>query len=316
MCCVTDSVTQKGELMNILITPVALAAPQWVVDLLSGGSIYTIAQELWNFVMGIAFTLMGKNVNSFTTPVANAFAQLLGLDGNIGAWDYVKNTVFPLFLSMGAAFLNIFTLVGFCRQASNLKEGITMEAWIELFIKLIVANILMTNSLEIMQEFTGFAITTTKILLPKGIVSVIGGDYDAGFRLAMLLLAPIYLIISGVCSITVLIEVLGRFLNLFMLMSVAPLALSTLAGGRGLENSAIAWFKSFLTNTMQIIIIALVIQLCGGLNAGITGMCNSGLLSSWFDGAVAVILSLIFMPFMATAVKSSDNFLKRAFDLR
>ena len=34
------------------------------------------------------------------------------------------------------------------------------------------------------------------------------------------------------------------------------------------------------------------------------------------DGAVAVILSLIFMPFMATAVKSSDNFLKRAFDLR
>ena len=76
----TDSVTQKGELMNILITPVALAAPQWVVDLLSGGSIYTIAQELWNFVMGIAFTLMGKNVNSFTTPVANAFAQLLGLD--------------------------------------------------------------------------------------------------------------------------------------------------------------------------------------------------------------------------------------------
>lgn len=312
----TDSVTQKGELMNILITPVALAAPQWVVDLLSGGSIYTIAQELWNFVMGIAFTLMGKNVNSFTTPVANAFAQLLGLDGNIGAWDYVKNTVFPLFLSMGAAFLNIFTLVGFCRQASNLKEGITMEAWIELFIKLIVANILMTNSLEIMQEFTGFAITTTKILLPKGIVSVIGGDYDAGFRLAMLLLAPIYLIISGVCSITVLIEVLGRFLNLFMLMSVAPLALSTLAGGRGLENSAIAWFKSFLTNTMQIIIIALVIQLCGGLNAGITGMCNSGLLSSWFDGAVAVILSLIFMPFMATAVKSSDNFLKRAFDLR
>ena len=39
--------------MNILINPVALAAPQWVIDLLSGGSIYTIAQELWNFVMGI-----------------------------------------------------------------------------------------------------------------------------------------------------------------------------------------------------------------------------------------------------------------------
>lgn len=222
--------------MNILINPVALAAaPQWVIDLLSGGSVYTIAQELWNFVMGIAYTLMGKNVTSFTTPAINAIAQALGLGGNIGAWDYIKNTAFPLFLSMGAVFLNMFTLIGFCRQASNLKEGITMEAWIELFIKLVVANILMTNCLDIMQEFTGFAITTTKVLLPKGVPTVIGGDYDAGFRLAMLMLAPIYLIISGVCSITVLIEILGRFLNLFMLMAVAPLALSTLAGGRGLE---------------------------------------------------------------------------------
>lgn len=235
---------KKGEPMNILINPVALAAaPQWVIDLLSGGSVYTIAQELWNFVMGIAYTLMGKNVTSFTTPAINAIAQALGLGGNIGAWDYIKNTAFPLFLSMGAVFLNMFTLIGFCRQASNLKEGITMEAWIELFIKLVVANILMTNCLDIMQEFTGFAITTTKVLLPKGVPTVIGGDYDAGFRLAMLMLAPIYLIISGVCSITVLIEILGRFLNLFMLMAVAPLALSTLAGGRGLENSAIAWFK-------------------------------------------------------------------------
>lgn len=302
--------------MDILLTPVALAAPQWVVDLLSGGSIYTLAQELWNFVMAITYTLMGKNVDSFTTPVANVFAQLLGLSGNLGAWDYVKNTAFPLFLSMGAAFLNIFTLVGFCRQASNLKEGIPMEAWIELFIKLVVANVLITNSLSIMHEFTGFAISTTNVLLPKGIPSVIGGDYDAGFRLAMLLLAPIYLIIAGVCSITILIEVLGRFLNLFMLMSISPLALSTLAGGRGIENSAIAWFKSFLTNALQIIVIALAVQLCSGLNAAITGMCNSGTLSSWFDGAVAVILSLIFMPFMATAVKSSDNFLKRVFDLR
>ena len=191
-----------------------------------------------------------------------------------------------------------------------------MEAWIELFIKLIVANILMTNSLDIMQGVYRLCNYDNEGVVTKGVPSVIGGDYDAGFRLAMIMLAPIYLIISGVCSITVLLEVLGRFLNLFMLISVAPTALSTLSGGRGIENSAIAWFKSFLTSTLQIIVIALVMQLCSGLNAALTGMCNSGLLASWFDGAVAVILSLIFMPFMATAVKSSDNFLKRAFDLR
>lgn len=288
--------------MNVLVSPVALAAPQWIIDLLSGGSIYTLAQQLWNFVMGIALTLLGKNVSDFS--------------GSSGAWTYIRDTVFPLFLSMGSVFLSMFTLAGFCRQASNLKEGITMEAWIELFIKLVVSNVLMANSLSIMQEFTGFAIKTSNALMISSVPDITGGDYDAGFRLAMLLLAPIYLIVAGTCSIIILIEVLGRFLNLFLLIATAPAALSTIAGGRGFENTASAWFKSFLTITFQIVIIVIAIQIATRLNLGITNFMNTSTLASWFNGAGAVIGSLIFMPFMATAVKTSDNFLKRAFDLR
>lgn len=91
-----------------------------VIDLLSGGSVYTIAQELWNFVMGIAYTPAAKCYFIYH-PAINAIAQALGLGGNIGAWDYIKNTAFPLFMSMGAVFLNMFTLIGFC-QASNLER--------------------------------------------------------------------------------------------------------------------------------------------------------------------------------------------------
>ena len=131
----------------------------------------------------------------------------------------------------------------------------------------------------------------------------------------MLLVAPIYLIMAGVCSITILIEVLGRFLNLFLLIATAPAALSTLSGGRGFENTAIAWFKSFLTNTSQIIVIVLAIQIATRLNLSITDFMNISVLASWFNGAGAVIGAFIFMPFMATAVKTSDNFLKRAFNL-
>lgn len=288
--------------MDILVSPVALAAPQWIIDLLSGGSVYTLAQQLWNFVMGIVLTLLGKNVSDFS--------------GSSGAWIYIEGTVFPLFLSMGSVFLNMFTLAGFCRQASNLKEGITMEAWIELLIKLVVSNVLMTNCLSIMQEFIGFAINTSNVLMPGSVPDIIGGDYDAGFRLAMLLVAPLYLIMAGVCSITILIEVLGRFLNLFLLIATAPAALSTISGGRGFENTAIAWFKSFLTSTLQIIVIVLAIQIATRLNLSITDFMNTSVLASWFNGAGAVIGAFIFMPFMATAVKTSDNFLKRAFDLR
>lgn len=73
-----------GIIVNIT-SPVALAsAPQWVKELLQGGFIYLLAQELWNHVMYIVTALMGMNLSDFTADGA-------------GAWEYISNTVFPLF---------------------------------------------------------------------------------------------------------------------------------------------------------------------------------------------------------------------------
>lgn len=289
--------------MDILVSPVALAAPQWVVDLLNGGAIYALAEQLWQFVMHLVYALLGMDITDFTADGA-------------GAWEYITDTVFPLFLGMGAVFLNMFVMAGFCKQASNLKEGITIEALMELFIKLVAANMLMLNSLDIMQEFTSFAIGASRLLLgDNSVPSIAGDDYDVGFNLAMSSLGLIYLIMAGVCSISILIEVVGRFVNLFMLMGVAPVALSTIAGGKGFEQSAASWFKSFLTSTLQIIVIVVAIQLAAKINWSITAYADSGGLSSWFNGAVGVVASLIFMPLLASCVKQSDNFLRRAFAL-
>ncbi|MFQ7023063.1 MAG: hypothetical protein ACLRRQ_01270 [Lachnospira pectinoschiza] len=38
-------------------------------------------------------------------------------------------------------------------------------------------------------------------------------------------------------------------------------------------------------------------------------------LTSWFNGAVSVIGSVVFMPLLASCVKQSDSFLRRAFGL-
>ena len=138
--------------MDVLVSPVALAAPQWIIDLLMGGGIFAMAQQLWNFVMNIVLSLLGMNLIDFQASGA-------------GAWEYINNTVFPFFLGMGSVFLNMFVMAGFCRQASNLKEGITTEALIEIFIKLVAANMLMLNSLEIMQEINSFAVKATGFLI-------------------------------------------------------------------------------------------------------------------------------------------------------
>ena len=289
--------------MDMLVSPVALAAPQWLIDFVIGGSIFMLAQQLWNFIMNLVINLMGMNVSDFVNDGA-------------GAWEYISDTVYPFFLGMGAVFLNMFSMAGFCKQASNLKEGITIEALTELFIKLVAANMLMLNSLDIMQEINAFSVQASGILFnSESIPSIVGDDYDVGFHIAISLIGIIYLIMAGVCSITILIEVVGRFVNLFMLMSCAPIALSTLAGGKGIQNSAAAWFKSFITSSAQIIVIALVIQIVTRINWSITAAADAGGLSYWFNGAISVIASLVFMPLLASCVKQSENFLRKAFAL-
>ena len=287
----------------MLVSPVALAAPQWLIDFVIGGSIFMLAQQLWNFIMNLVINLMGMNVSDFVNDGA-------------GAWEYISDTVYPFFLGMGAVFLNMFSMAGFCKQASNLKEGITIEALTELFIKLVAANMLMLNSLDIMQEINAFSVQASGILFnSESIPSIVGDDYDVGFHIAISVIGIIYLIMAGVCSITILIEVVGRFVNLFMLMSCAPIALSTLAGGKGIQNSAAAWFKSFITSSAQIIVIALVIQIVTRINWSITAAADAGGLSYWFNGAIGVIASLVFMPLLASCVKQSENFLRKAFAL-
>ena len=256
--------------MDMLVSPVALAAPQWLIDFVIGGSIFMLAQQLWNFIMNLVINLMGMNVSDFVNDGA-------------GAWEYISDTVYPFFLGMGAVFLNMFSMAGFCKQASNLKEGITIEALTELFIKLVAANMLMLNSLDIMQEINAFSVQASGILFnSESIPSIVGDDYDVGFHIAISVIGIIYLIMAGVCSITILIEVVGRFVNLFMLMSCAPIALSTLAGGKGIQNSAAAWFKSFITSSAQIIVIALVIQIVTRINWSITAAADAGGLSYWY----------------------------------
>ncbi len=289
--------------MDMLVSPVALAVPQWLIDYVNGGSIFMLAQQLWNFIMNLVINLMGMNVSDF-------------INDGAGAWEYISETVYPFFLGMGAVFLNMFSMAGFCKQASNLKEGITIEALIELFIKLVAANMLMLNSLDIMQEINAFSVQASGILFDsESIPSIVGDDYDIGFQIAMSAIGLIYLIMAGVCSITILIEVAGRFVNLFMLMSCAPIALSTLAGGKGIQNSAAAWFKSFVTSSAQIIVIALIIQIVTRINWSITAAADAGGLSSWFNGAIGVIASMVFMPLLASCVKQSESFLRKAFAL-
>ena len=153
-----------------------------------------------------------------------------------------------------------------------------------------------------------------KIILDAIVEEVLA---DLGFSLSMVLFGPLYLILVIACATTILEEVMSRFLNLYLLIGTAPVALCTIAGGRGLDNTAVAWFKSFLTSVLQIAAIAFILQICSHIiNSSTFGEAATWDVFGWFNGAGNVLMSIVTVVFLTAAVKGSDAFLKRAFDLR
>ena len=274
--------------------------PDWLLDFFGINNLFNLAQSGWNFFMLITYSMIGKTPENYSP----------------GAWSYVTDTLYPWFLAIGLTLLNIFCMIGFIRQASNLKENVTIEMWIELFIKVIIANVLMSNGISLMQDIMSMGGTMSSTIMSTHFPSVYSSEMDIGAVLVYLVFGLIYSIAAAVCGGMILLEVMGRYLNLYMLVAVSPVALSTIAGGRGLDSAAHAWIKSFLTTVFQIVVIAIVLQIGDKMMESSAYVDATSTPLDWFDGAGSVMMSFITMIFLTTAVKGADGFLKRAFDLR
>ena len=123
------------------------------------------------------------------------------------------------------------------------------------------------------------------------------------------------MVVAIVCSFIILLTVYGRYLKLYLTTVFAPIALSTWAGGRGLERTAYSWIRIFLTNVFEIVVIVFVMTLAGKMISSIDfGTFPSGILS-FGDGFLSVLQSMFTMIMMTTAVKGAQSQLQKSFGL-
>lgn len=267
----------------------------WITEILQGPS-YAIGNAVWNGVMAMIGGLMT------TTP--QAFSAT--------AWESVT-LLYNWALGIGLLLLNLFFLIGFFKQASNLRENITWEILIEHLIKAIVANSVMISGLSIIQEFFDVSALLCGDLAASGLSGFTTEDLDLGSWLFFFIFGAMYVMVAIACSFLILFAVYGRYLKLYIMTIMAPLALSTWAGGRAFENSAYAWIKAFLVSVFEILVIALVMKVGGAMISSIDfGTFPEGIMSVG-DGFLSVLQSLFTMILMAGAVKGAETQLKKAF---
>ncbi len=235
------------------------------------------------------------------------------------AWSYVRNTVYPWMGAAGASLLNIFFLVGMLRQINNLREGLTLERFIEIGIKAVLANAILLIGFDLMEQMFSISGYMGNIVMSGTEISYTAADLDIGTVLFEIVFGIVFFLVSIICSGTVFLVVYGRYLQIYLLAATYPVALSTLPGGAGIAQTGYAWFKTFLAKVFSIVVIALIIVIVSkmslsddsfyGLGAALSGEFGA------IDGLPQALVNMCNMVLLSASVKGADTFMRRTFAL-
>ena len=242
-----------------------------ILDFLSNdlfyGPFFVLAKSIWQWAMGICTGLLTTTPERFSS----------------SAWDFTTQTLYPWALGIGITLTNIFLLIGICRIASNLKENITLELFVELMIRVVALNVALQLGLTVIRTIFEMTAALAGQVMNFEDMNFYTSNSDIGSHLFWWLFGFGYFLVALICAIMIILTIYGRYIKLYVLIVLYPLGMSTIAGGRGIDMTAHAWIKTFLSNTLEIVIIALVMsiasRLIGSVNMIIIGTRSSNLSS-------------------------------------
>lgn len=275
------------------------AIRQMIADMLNG-PMYTAGTALWRLFMNVITGLIG------TSPI----------DFSEAGWTWVSHVLYPWSLGMGVILLNIFFMIGFFKEASDLKQNLTWEILINYAIRAIMGNALLQGGLAIVSEFFVASSALSLQVLSYSEPTFSTNDFDLGTMLFFRSICGLlYLILAIVCAAMIFLTVIGRYLSLYRQVVFLPIAWATWAGGRDIGNSAVAWTKSFLATVFEIVVIAVSISISSLLIQAVDWGTFSTGINQYIDGFGEVVINALMMIMMTAAVKGANSAIRREFGL-
>ena len=218
----------------------------WVIDNLEN------SLNTWNEKLGEIFTLITESPQTFK-------------GGSI--WKVILN-IHSAVQGIGIALLVLFFLIGVMKSCSSLNEIKRPEQAIKLFIRFVIAKVLVTNGLELMlatfdivqgvistiMKTTGIT-GATQAILPSEIITAVE---NVGFLKSIPLWAVTLIggLFITVLSFIMIMTVYGRFFKLYLYTALAPIPLSTFAG-ETTQNVGKSFLKSYCAVCLEGAIIVL-----------------------------------------------------------
>lgn len=186
-------------------------------------------------------------------------------------WGVIQN-IHGALQAVGLALLVLFFVVGVMRTCGSLAETKRPETALKLFIRFALAKGVVTYGLELMMALfrivqgvistimnsAGFG-SAQQTVLPSEIVNAVE---DCGFFESIPLWAVTLIggLFITVLSFVMIMTVYGRFFKLYLYAAIAPIPLSTFAGGPT-QNVGRSFLKSYAAVCLEgaIIVLACII---------------------------------------------------------
>ena len=223
--------------------------------------------------------------------------------------------VVPYFFVIGSSLLLIFLSIGFLKEITDFRKSITIELLVTYGIKLIIAEFLLTNAIPLIKLFFRMASQLSYSTISDNSLTIVTpADPQIGEMLTYLAWGLVFMIVALISSFMILFAVYKRFLNLYLVILFCPIALSSMSGDRGISQTAVAWIKSFLGATFEVVVIALALLIADWMLTGGLVVFSSleGTVAEW---TVSVLEGMMTMAITAGTVKGAEGLLRRSFAL-
>ena len=247
------------------------------------------ANELWSNTLGSMQRQLGES------PMGGVWGE---------AFNFVLHVLFPWSEGIGIVLLNLFFLIGFYRAVSNIRENLTSEIFIMAVLKLIVANALLrTFPIIASSLFVMASLLVMQIQVQPN--NMVVGEFVGESSFLIWFLQILYYLFVFICTVILHLAVFGRYLRIYVMFVLAPIALSTFVGGRETGQTGSAWVKAFLNAIFVVVVMAII------LAVGTRIIYTTGWDQTYGDANVQFLLrNVVMMALITGAVKGADKFLK------
>jgi hypothetical protein len=247
----------------------------WLTDALNS----TIGNWAGGVFGGLANSLMDLGTSTYNKLIGLAVDLLKQSPDtwNGGSGWNVITSVNTAFMAVGGSLVMIFWLIGVISMSVDERMNVRFEVMLKEFIKLVIAETLVTGSITIIQVFfslvdkltSGFvpSADSVKLTIPSDVTGYLNGTVDLGSGAMCAIISILFIVGSVAAGGSILYFAYIRFFKVLLIVPYGAIASSTMVGGPAFSHSAANYYKYAVSTVLEAATMLLALKLSAAITS-------------------------------------------------